>query len=61
MKSVEGVYRREENWVFHPHLCSPLAPGMGAEGKERPQQVVCYRVKNVTREFDVKKRRTNVI
>lgn len=33
----------------------------GAESKERPQQVVCYRVGNITREFDVKKRKTSVI
>lgn len=34
---------------------------IGAESMERPQQVVCSRVKNVTREFDEKKRRKNVI
>lgn len=30
-----------ESMVFHQDLCSPL--GMGAEGEERQQLVVCYR------------------
>lgn len=39
---VEEVYRREGSRVFPQDLLSSL--GMGTESKERPLQVVCYRV-----------------
>lgn len=53
-RDSELVHRREESLLYHKNLHRPL--GMGADSKEKTQNMICYKVGSVTGRLQLEER-----